>query len=176
MYVPKIDPKWRTDTVLALCRTIRETEDYNACPILADALQDAGCDDEQLLDALRGPPAFPYSPVLVAVVNEPVGAARAVKAIEDLAARLGPHQTEDYDYVTGASTPGRVQEMNFEVLMTAGRGADGLIQYGSDSWRDEMTNEAYDLFWKSYAVLTGEAPPADTYYPDKLVRFIGCSC
>lgn len=44
------DPKWRTSTVTAICERIRDTRD---CPILADACEDAGCDDGPLLRLLR---------------------------------------------------------------------------------------------------------------------------
>jgi len=49
------DPTWRTDTVLALARLLYESRDFGAMPILADALQDAGCDSEDILDHCRGP-------------------------------------------------------------------------------------------------------------------------
>ena len=48
-------PAWRTDTVLALARQIYESREFCGMPILADALQDAGCEDEQLLSHSRGP-------------------------------------------------------------------------------------------------------------------------
>ncbi len=44
---------WRTDTVLALVKTIRDTSDYTLLPILADALQDGGCDDDAILNHCR---------------------------------------------------------------------------------------------------------------------------
>ena len=48
-------PDWRTSTVLALARQMYESRDFSAMPILADALQDAGCEDAQILDHCRGP-------------------------------------------------------------------------------------------------------------------------
>ena len=51
----KIDPKWRTQTVVDLCLAMRETQDFSAMPILADALQEADCGDETLLQFLRNP-------------------------------------------------------------------------------------------------------------------------
>ena len=48
-------PQWRTDTVLALAGQMYESRDFGAMPILADALQDAGCDDEDILLHCRGP-------------------------------------------------------------------------------------------------------------------------
>jgi hypothetical protein len=56
-----LDPRWLTSTVLDLARTIYEGDPRQAggymsgLPILADALMDAGCDDEQILGHCRGP-------------------------------------------------------------------------------------------------------------------------
>jgi hypothetical protein len=46
---------WRTDTALALARQMYESRDFSAMPILADALQDAGCDSTDILGHCRGP-------------------------------------------------------------------------------------------------------------------------
>jgi hypothetical protein len=48
-------PQWRTDAVLALAGQGYEARDFSAMPILADALQDAGCEDADILDHCRGP-------------------------------------------------------------------------------------------------------------------------
>ena len=48
------DPSWRTDTVVALARQIRASNSNEALPILADALEEAGCADRKLLDYCRG--------------------------------------------------------------------------------------------------------------------------
>jgi hypothetical protein len=47
-------PDWRTDTAVSLARTLYESRDFSAMPILADALQDAGCDNEDILLHSRG--------------------------------------------------------------------------------------------------------------------------
>jgi hypothetical protein len=44
---------WRTDTVLSLARTMYESREFSAMPILADALQDAGCDSTDILNHCR---------------------------------------------------------------------------------------------------------------------------
>ena len=46
-------PAWGTDTAVALARQMYESRDFAAMPILADALQDAGCDDEGVLGHCR---------------------------------------------------------------------------------------------------------------------------
>ena len=49
------DPAWRTDTAVSLARGMYDSRDFTAMPILADALQDAGCEDEQVLRHCREP-------------------------------------------------------------------------------------------------------------------------
>ena len=46
-------PDWRTDTALSLARQMYESREFSAMPILADALQDAGCNDEHILTHCR---------------------------------------------------------------------------------------------------------------------------
>jgi hypothetical protein len=45
---------WRTDTVVTLAQQMYENCEFSAMPILADALQDAGCDNEDILTHCRG--------------------------------------------------------------------------------------------------------------------------
>jgi len=47
-------PEWRTDTVVALARQMYDAREFGAMPILADALQDAGCEEGQILEHCRG--------------------------------------------------------------------------------------------------------------------------
>jgi hypothetical protein len=46
--------EWRTDTAVVLARQMYESREFGAMPILADALQDAGCDSEDVLNHCRG--------------------------------------------------------------------------------------------------------------------------
>jgi hypothetical protein len=46
-------PEWRTDTAVSLARQMYDAREFSIMPILADALQDAGCDDEQVLAHCR---------------------------------------------------------------------------------------------------------------------------
>jgi hypothetical protein len=50
-----VDPSWLTSTVVALARGIYEERAFDRMPILADALQDAGCDNDDVLNHCRGP-------------------------------------------------------------------------------------------------------------------------
>ena len=44
---------WADGTVLALARAIREQGEWNALPVLADALEESGCTDAGLIDICR---------------------------------------------------------------------------------------------------------------------------
>jgi hypothetical protein len=46
--------EWRTGTAVALSRQMYDSREFSTMPILADALQDAGCEDEQILNHCRG--------------------------------------------------------------------------------------------------------------------------
>lgn len=54
-YAPQFDSTLLTSTVVALARQMDESGDFSIAPILADALQDAGCDDDTLLQCCRVP-------------------------------------------------------------------------------------------------------------------------
>jgi hypothetical protein len=46
-------PDWRTSTAVAIAKGMYESRDFSAMPILADALQDAGCDSDDILNHCR---------------------------------------------------------------------------------------------------------------------------
>jgi hypothetical protein len=50
-----IDPGWLTSTAVAMARGMYDSRDFSPMPILADALQDAGCDSDDLLNHCRDP-------------------------------------------------------------------------------------------------------------------------
>ncbi len=45
---------WLTSTVVAIAQGMYESRDFSAMPILADALQDAGCGNDDILNHCRG--------------------------------------------------------------------------------------------------------------------------
>jgi hypothetical protein len=49
------DPSWRTITAAALANMMYDSRDFGAMPILADALQDAGCASDDILTHCRDP-------------------------------------------------------------------------------------------------------------------------
>ena len=48
-----LSPSWLSETVVALAAAIAAGRHFDRLPVLADALEDAGCDNRLLLDHLR---------------------------------------------------------------------------------------------------------------------------
>ncbi|AWM42146.1 hypothetical protein C1280_05895 [Gemmata obscuriglobus] len=48
-------PSWRSDSAVALASGMYGSRDFSAMLILADALQDAGCDSPEVLEHCRDP-------------------------------------------------------------------------------------------------------------------------
>jgi hypothetical protein len=49
-----LDPRWLSSTVLDLAHTLYDERVFDRMPILADALMDAGCDSEEIINHCRG--------------------------------------------------------------------------------------------------------------------------
>jgi hypothetical protein len=47
------DEEWRTSTVVSVAKGIYDSRDFSPMPLLADALQDAGCENEDILNHCR---------------------------------------------------------------------------------------------------------------------------
>lgn len=50
---PSVSASWKTDDVIAIAKRIYQQYRFEDVPILADALEEAGCDDEKILDHCR---------------------------------------------------------------------------------------------------------------------------
>jgi hypothetical protein len=57
------DPNWLTTTIVAIARGIYESRDFSPMPLLADALQDAGCENEEILSHCRSARNFSPMPL-----------------------------------------------------------------------------------------------------------------
>jgi uncharacterized protein (TIGR03066 family) len=51
--LPAFSPSWRTDTAVLIAKQMYDSREFSAMPILADALQDAGCDNDEVLNHCR---------------------------------------------------------------------------------------------------------------------------
>jgi hypothetical protein len=162
-----VSEPWRTGTVVALCEAMRQSRDYSATPILADALEEASFPDEDVLKQLRAVLEPWRAERLVALIYSDK-TAEAVKRIEEIAAWLGPGAIEEFDEGYGERIP-----MDYERLLeAAGRWIDGeefTTQYGWEEWRDSFPSRAQE-FWHHYEIITGRKPPNDDD------SFFACSC
>ena len=71
------NPEWTTSTVHALAWYAWRRRDWSVMPVLADALDDAGCDDAGLLTRLREPGVFTRADV---AITGPLGIRGSVPA------------------------------------------------------------------------------------------------
>ncbi len=175
---PTIDPKWRTSTVVGLCHGMRETGDYSALPILADALQDADCNDEVMLATMRSE-LLPIATRerLVAIVMSS-DTRHAVEVIERYAADLGaPRYYGDYSYSDGDEvTEIEKDAISYESLMTGAREyVEDIERGGYGEYIHMGVNENYkgmrmQEFWQAFQLVTGKTVRDDD------VSFFSCSC
>jgi hypothetical protein len=47
------DPRWRSESAVALSRTAYDTRNFSLLPVLADALEEVGCDNDGILNHSR---------------------------------------------------------------------------------------------------------------------------
>lgn len=158
-------PEWRTSTVTLLCQSMREAQDYSATPILADALQDAGCNDGALLDALRGELPFWSAERLVARIYSDETAA-AVDWVEAFVADLGE-----------GGYPGNLPTMTYEMLIEGARAFNAGDEYpfgdGSMRWSNESDERETDL-WAAFQKVT--SIPISFDIPIRGQAFFACIC
>lgn len=153
--------QWRTQSVIALCQAMRETRDYSALPILADALQDADYPDEKSLNQLRAGPVHIDAERLVALIYSDK-TAESVAWIEGFAVELG--SPEQWGEPMGPA-------MTYATLMEAARRfveADERVDMGTND-NFQHLYEKFPEFWKHFETVTGIRPPSAT-------SFFGCSC
>lgn len=69
---PSFDPAWKSADVVLLAKSIDADKAFDRMPILADALEEAGCDDERILTHCRGEHVHePYCWVMELIRGEP---------------------------------------------------------------------------------------------------------
>lgn len=168
------DPKWRTSTVIELCQSMREAQEFSALPILADALQDADCDDEELLGNLRAG-TLPYveSATTLALILR-ADARESVKRIEEIADALGGPGEYDSD-----GEINRQEGMSYHALIEAARAyveSKKREEWGeyfhmgtNESYKDDAVFPARE-FWRHFQVITGVTVEDDE------ASFFSCGC
>lgn len=168
---PTIDPSWRTSDAVALCEAMRQQDDYNLLPILADALQDAGCGDEELLGDLRGLHVISLlmKERLVAIVMSAEGAA-AVARIEAVADQLGSPANYDDESEYQSLTYPTLMGAAIEYLTAVDTSADGWGEYLHMGTNENYKGMSFKEFWQDFQLVTGKKVKDDD------ASFFSCSC
>ena len=155
---------WRTETVVQLCEAMRQTQDYSALPILADALQDADYPDQEVLKAMRLPLDDTESQRLVCLVYSDE-TARAVRTIESLADDLGPRA-----FCEEGDGYGEVVPTDYARLMRVGERWTNTDEYGTGDYTvehgDEDLRNGWDRlsdFWEAYGIITGKTAEGNPF-------------
>lgn len=153
-----MNPQWRTTTVRALCRRMLDTRQFDVMPILADALEEAGYDDSELLALCRSAEV------------KPVAAERAVNLVysDETAAAVRWLETFAYDIRYGSGF------YTYEYIVQAGHEAirDGYYCWGTDEGADFFrdSDENRREFFRNWSLVTGVDVPEETQ------EGIGFSC
>ena len=157
-------PELRTSTVLALCRRMLDSREFDAMPILADALEDAGCVDEELLTLCKKPDLKPVQAERVVNLVYSEETAAAVRWLEQFVRDIN---YDDYtDESDAVGTPSDTAPHSYEYFIGAGHQgvAEGSMHFGSDAGAD-FFHESEDnrrAFFRNWSLVTGVAVPEET--------------
>lgn len=149
---------WRTSTVMRLCESMRETNNYDAAPVLADALEEAGFPDHEILEQMRTSVdrwerKHTVRQKLVAIVysNE---SAEAVADIENFAYFLD-------------QTYSRLMQAAWNWVSSGDYTRDDTESY------KEATQKQWKKFWDNWELVTGQKARNGKYDRGS---FFTCSC
>lgn len=147
---PVEEMSWRNWNVTALCEAMRKDQDWSNLPILADALEDAGCRDQDMLDKLRRGGLEEWEEQrLVALIRSEESAA-AVRWLEQLVKWINysGEEPHNYEYVIGQGYNG-VKE--------------GGMFFSSDDGADYFRESEANVqeFYRNWSLATGEQLPGE---------------
>jgi hypothetical protein len=167
-------PEWRSEAVAGLCRWMLDARAYHALPVLADALEDAGCADAALLAACRDPALSAVrAERLVNLVYSDETAA-AVRWLEQFVRDINYEDDQDDNAEVG--TPGDGYPHTYEYIVEAGRQGitEGSMSFGSDAGADffRESDDNRREFFRNWSLVTGVAVPDEA---QERVR-VGCAC
>lgn len=148
---------WRTPTVVALCETMRNSRNFDGLPILADALEDAGFDQIEILHQLRSLKNSRWR------LENQLGL--------KLVTQLGSDEGQDaVDWIETFAN--NELDQTYSRLMDA---ADLWIEHEDYTYDNTETYKGADYtkwptFWRHYETITGRKPKSEED------TFFTCSC
>ena len=187
----ELDPRLFTSTVCDLLEAIRDERGWDRLPILSDALQDAGCDDDGLILYLRKQTEeclecldwFVDHSMKTNGGKKPSGddllnaiarwsRSDCFRTIKDFAEELGCPEYYDDDY-----KPVQRDPMTFKKLMDAATDYVteeeylhmGTNEHYKNIFWDRIGIDNMEKFWQAYDALTGKTVENRT-------AFFSCAC
>lgn len=160
-----MNPTWRTETVVALCRRMLDLRDFRAMPILADALQEAGCTDEDLLTACQSPTLTRVQAERLANELYSEETAAAVAWLEQFGRDIsyevvdGEEPMYDYESVIAVGEEGATSG---EMFFGTDEGAD-FFREGEENTRE---------FFRNWSLVTGKPVPEEV----QVNLSVACAC
>ncbi|MDY3553900.1 hypothetical protein R5W24_003014 [Gemmata sp. JC717] len=169
-----MNSEWRTGTVVALCRRMLDAREFDALPILADALQDAGCTDPEVLAQCQdGALSRARAERLVSLVYSDETAA-AVRWLEQFVRDINYHDYKDENDEVGA--PSDTDPHTYEYAIEVGRSGleEGHMSFGSDAGADFFREGGDNMrtFFRNWSLVTG-VPVSDE---DQGNISVSCAC
>ena len=157
-----MSPQWRTSTVVALCRRMLDTREFDAMPILADALQDAGCEDRELLALCQNPELKPLLAERAVNLVYSVETAAAVRWLEQFVRDINyGDYDDDGNKIKGSDT----DPHDYEYVIQMGKQGleEGEMYFGSDAGADFFRESADNRreFFRNWSLVTGVAVPEE---------------
>lgn len=159
---------WMTETVVGLIRGIREDNAWDRTPVLADALEESGYDNVEVLAALRSYDESLRGLWFERVISGEITTKDVKEAKEWLTNHAANFASYDYENEDEDGNLKRLPSPGFSWLM---RVCDQYVETGEDTFLNfDTPDEAYsdrEKMWKCYAILTGTKIPAeeDDYVP-----------
>ena len=158
----------------ALCRQMLDSRIFEALPILADALQDAGCTDHDLLAQCRDPNANRIQAERLVNLVYSDETAAAVRWLEQFVRDINYRDYKNLDDRVG--TPSDSNPHTYERIMRAAQNSliSGGMSFASDAGADffrESKDNRREFFWH-WSLVTGVMVPEDVR---ERMRF-SCSC
>jgi hypothetical protein len=139
-----------------------DSREFDAMPILADALEDAGCVDEELLTLCKKPDLKPVQAERVVNLVYSEETAAAVRWLEQFVRDINYRDYKDEDDEVG--TESDTDPHSYEEIIETGRqGLDeGAMHFGSDDGADFFRRSAENRreFFRNWSLVTGEEAPA----------------
>lgn len=160
-----IKSEWRTTDVMLLCQGMRETQDYSALPILADALEEAGCDDNSFLEGLRSSQEPVVAQRLVCIIYSEE-TAKAVRWLEQWVRDTNYHSysvDEDDNEIPGTRRESDTDPHTYETIVqevTNAIDTGETLCFGTDDAVEVLYDEhKRQEFLSKWALIVNRLPP-----------------